>query len=180
MDMSRQLTDLDTPWRTDPAVQEAVEREQMAEKKAAALDAQYRAAWAEAVADATEGGVTVAPSFDDPVWPIRRQSARADKEARAARLAREAAEAQARQVRQRLGYRLGYRKMQQGIRDYLLPLAAWCMEYETVRVEVSDKYGVTLPHLPHVLLTERDITEMCASIFSQNRFGSSLLSEEDK
>ncbi len=70
--------------------------------------------------------------------------------------------------------------MRQGIRDHLLPLAAWCREYETLREETRETFGVQLPDLPHFVLKERDIKEMCETIFSQNRFGSSPLTDEDK
>ena len=62
----------------------------------------------------------------------------------------------------------------------MLPLAGWSAEYEAVRRDALESFGVQLPDLPHLVLTERDIQELCAGIFHQNRFGDSLLSEDDR
>jgi hypothetical protein len=44
---------------------------------------------------------------------------------------------------------------------------------------VLEQYGVHLPTLGHVVLSQRDIHEFIASIFLQNRFGTSLLTAAD-
>ena len=110
----------------------------------------------------------------------KRRAARADKELKAAKRQRAEAERLAIEARQALGFKLGHQKMRQGIRDHLLPLAAWCREYETLREETRETFGVQLPDLPRVVLSERDIQELCATIFLQNRLGSSLLTADDR
>ena len=59
------VPEIDTPWRSDPAVKLAAEREQLAATKAAELDHEYRRLWADAISEMDADHVRVLPGHDN-------------------------------------------------------------------------------------------------------------------
>jgi hypothetical protein len=166
-----------TPWQQDEAVVAARAREQAAQEQEANLDAEYQAAWREAVADFTEGNTTAMPDASDPCWQVRRKAARAGREVKEARRARERAEQLAQESCASTGYRIGRDMMQEGIATHFQPLKQWLADYEAMKEQVLQDTGVRLPNLGHLYLSAHGVQDFLDTIFLQNRFGDSCLEQ---